>query len=205
MILLQALTFQINGIVLLLLFLGFGGWIGWNMGVRALLTTLLCSTIALVLFVRGGPETIAIVNAFYTTLAPPIISLFTGQVTPVQPIGITLPVPTTPFLRLMGYLLLAFGVAWILDRVNLPGWYAPAPKPPYGPALGAFAGLLLVAMLLTASTGIYQIFLAEGNPPQDNIFANIISIMPDLGLGPPIIAVLFIGVILVFNLPKIWK
>lgn len=205
MILLQALTLEINGVVLLLIAMIVGGSVGWDMGVRALISTVLTSVIAFVIFVNGGQEALSLVNPFYTNL-PAVIALFTGgnvgaagDLAPIAiPFGLPLPA------RIIGFILFGPLLAWLLDRLNWPGWYKDKPDDK-ARSMGMFSGVLLAMLFTEAAVIFWQDFVAAGGSLGDNFFTTALSILPDMGLLPVIVGAVFIVLMLVFNLPKIWK
>lgn len=209
MILLQALTIEINGIALLLVLIVVGGSIGSDMGIRALISGILTAIIAFVVFVNGGQETLGIINPIYTNL-PALFALLTGgniaAAGNLAPIVIPFGLPLLA--RVVGFVLLGPLLGWLLNQLNWPGWYADG-KPddknePWARPLGAGGGVLLMLIYTETAVTFWQEFVAGGGNLGTNFVTTALSILPNMGLLPVIVGLVFIILLMVFNFPFIW-
>jgi hypothetical protein len=198
----QALNVAINGFWLLILILIGGAILGWNKGMRALISMMLMCTLAYPLFVRGGQEVQNILNQILAVL-PTIISAVTAG-------AFTLPQPTLNFnidlgllVRFLGFLLFAF-IGWLLDSVDQPGWYARNPGTVNERRFGVFGGVLFFALLANVASAFWQDLNAIGGSLPEPL-NTMLAILPDTGLWPWIFNLVFLAILLVINLPRIWQ
>jgi hypothetical protein len=207
-ILLQAITLQITGFILLLIFMGIGGYIGYLRGFRALLTITLVSIIAYLTCVRGGEELVAVINRLYVN-APRLVAFAAGRdpgtVEPLDTLIVGFQVPLF-FRVVLFFSLIAFG--WFFNA--RPGWYSANPNTkaePLARILGALNGAFIAILWSNGLTVFWQEFVADGGGFEGPVAA-MLNILPDLSvLIPSLITVFFIllFVIILFNLPKIWN
>jgi hypothetical protein len=185
-----------------------GGAIGWNLGIRALLSVTLMNLIAYPLFVRGGQAVLDLINPFYTN-APRIVSLFlTGNTNAAQLSPLEINLGLGLITSIIGYLLVGFVIPWTMDRMNVPGWYKSKPddkNEPWSRAMGALNGVLLALLLSSAAVAFWQDYQATDNPPLNTFLATALSILPDVGLFPLIGIAVFLVIILLWNLGGIWR
>lgn len=199
----QALNVAVNGFWLLVLILIGGAILGWNTGVRSLISMMLMCTVAYPLFVRGGQEVQSVLNQILVVVPPVVSALTAGSVNIPQPtlnIGFDLGL----LVRFLGFLLLGPFIGWLLDSLNLLGWYSRNPGTPKERYAGATGGLLLFALLANVAASFWQDFNAGGGALPEP-FNTILSILPDTVLWPWILNLVFLVILFVFNLPKIWK
>jgi hypothetical protein len=211
MIAMQANTvinIPVNGFMVLAIVMILGGWIGWVRGIRALLSVTLMTVIAYPIFVRGGQAVLELINPFYSNL-PRIFALFTGgniaatqQLAPLS-INIQLPI----IARVIGFVLLGIVLPWIINRINWPGWYASAPNnpaEPWGSPLGLFDGILLALLWTSAATIFWQELGITADEGLLGLIVTALNIIPDPGLLPLFVTMVFVVVLIVFNVPMIW-
>jgi hypothetical protein len=199
----QALNISVNGFWLLLLVLITGAVIGWNTGVRSLISMMLMCTIAYPLFVRGGQEVQNILNQILVVVPPIVGALTAGSVNLPQPtlnIGFDLGL----LVRFLGFLLFGPFIGWLIDSVNLLGWYTRNPGSDKERYAGATGGLLFFFLLANVAASFWQDFSAIGGSLPEPL-NTILSILPDTALVPWLLNLVFIVFLFVFNLPKIWK
>jgi hypothetical protein len=209
-VILQQITINISGFVLLLIFLAVGGYTGYQQGWRAVMTIALFSVLAYVLTVSSGQQVVDFINRFWTNL--PRLGAFllgrdVGTVEPFPPlIGPDIRIPL--FFRIVFFI--AIVVLGFLANKGM-AWYAGAgkSKAPFGP----FAGLLLGAFTALLWVGAASLFWQEfvvlfGVPDGLGFIANVLSTLPDVTVFiTPLITIFFLVLILgtVLNFPKVWK
>ncbi len=204
----ETLTIQLNGIVLLLIFMVIGGGIGFQRGVRAILTIALMSVIAYIVAARGGEDLINAINRFYVN-GPKLVAFAMGRdpavVPPLDPL-ISGDVQVPLFFRVV----LFIGLIALASFFNAkPGWYSktPAKDEPLAPALGAFTGALAALIWVSAAEIFWSDYVANGGTLGGPV-ANILNILPDIGIFiPSLITIFFLLLIaiVVFYLPKVWN
>jgi hypothetical protein len=104
-----------------------------------------------------------------------------------------------PLVNLIAFVLIAIVLAWLIDRINLFGWYAGKPGNDKERQLGAVDGILLA--LLVAS--VAAAFAAQGLLP-GGLIGQALAILPDVGLFPVFAILLLLLVLFLINLPKVW-
>jgi hypothetical protein len=205
----QTLTLQISGFVVLLILMAIGGYIGYLRGLRALLTITLITIVAYLICVRGGDQIVTVVNRFYTNF-PRLIAFAAGRNPAEVPLlnpfisgGFQVPL----FFRLVLFLaLIAFG--WFFNA--RPQWYSDSPDDdaePLARTLGVFTGAFIALLWSNALTVFWQDFVVIGGGFGGPV-ANVLNILPDVSLLVPSLITIFflvIGLIILFNLPKVWK
>jgi hypothetical protein len=204
----QSVTIPVTGPVLLFVIMLIGGAIGWNIGVRALISITLMNVIAYPLFVRGGQFVLDLINPFYTNLPRVVSLLLTGNTNAARLSPLEINLELGFITSLIGYLLVGFVIPWAMDRINFPGWYRSKPddkNEPWSRALGALNGVLLALLLSSAAVAFWQDYQAADNPPLNDFLATALSILPDVGLFPLIGIVFFLVIILLSSLTGIWR
>jgi hypothetical protein len=206
---LQSVTLQVNGYLILLFFIAVGAYIGWARGIRALLTMALMSVFAYILCVQSGQLFISIINRLYQNgprllaflLNRDINSAFVPD--PLIEPGFTIPL----FFRFVFFLLLiAFG--WFFRQKAI--WYQSQPddnKEPYARTLGAVLGGF-IATLWTAAMVSFWVELVNAGQAFGGFLATVFYALPDITpYMTALITIFFIllGVIILFNLPKLAK
>jgi hypothetical protein len=199
----QALNVSVNGFWLLLLTLIVGAVIGWNTGIRSLISMMLMCTIAYPLFVRGGQEVQNVLNQILVVV-PPIVGALTAGSVNLPPPQLNIGFDLGLLVRFLGFLLVGPFIGWLIDSVNLLGWYTPNPGPRVKERYaGATGGLLFFFLLANIAAAFWQDFsIAGGTLPSP--LDTTLSILPDTGLVPWILNLIFLVFLFVFNLPKIW-
>lgn len=203
------ITVTLSGLALLVGLMVFGGYIGYLRGIRALLTLTLMSIVAYIICVQSGDQLIGVINRFYTN-APRFLAFVIGRdpaaVQRLDPL-ISNDIQVPLFFRMVLFVsLVAF--AWFFN--NRPKWYSAGPNDkaePLARVLGIFTGGFLALLWSNAAVSFWQEFVATGGRlgrPLDDV----LGILPDAGnFIPSLITIFFllIVVIIVFNLPKLWK
>ena len=205
----QVVTINLNGIVLLLLFIILGAYIGWVRGIRAILTVALVSVIAYIICVRGGDLLVGVVNRFYQN-GPRLAAFALGRDPSAAPVLDPLISPsfTIPlfFRFVLFWALVAFG--WFFN--SKPKWYKGQPdtkNEPLSQVLGAFVGAFTALILVSALTSFW-VDLVNSGGGFDGWIANILLALPDVSAFIPALITIFfllLVVIIAFNLPKLWK
>jgi hypothetical protein len=195
----QALNLSINGITMLVILAIVGAAIGWNVGIRALLSISLLSIVAYPLFVRGGQGLENFLNQILA-IVPALVATVTGGAVNISAPTISLDfLNLGPLVNLIAFVLIAIVLAWLIDRINLFGWYAGKPGNDKERQLGAVDGILLA--LLVAS--VAAAFAAQGLLP-GGLIGQALAILPDVGLFPVFAILLLLLVLFLINLPKVW-
>lgn len=204
----SVVNFQLSGWSILIIAVAIGAWIGWNRGVRAVLTVALVSVIAYIVCVQGGEMLIATVNRFYQN-GPKLFAFAAGRdpgsVAPLSPlIEPTYRIPLV-FRMALFIALLTFG--WFFRRA--PWWYRgnidrgePLAQP-LGAIIGGFTALVWVSAITAFWVELYN----SGSIPFNNIICDILLAIPDVTpYMPALIAVFFIvlGVMVLFLLPRLF-
>lgn len=205
----QVVTISLNGIVLLLLFIGLGAYIGWVRGIRAILTVALVSVVAYLICVQGGQLLVGIVNRFYQN-GPRLAAFAIGRDPSSAPVLDPLIEPnfTIPlfFRFVLFWALVAFG--WFFNAK--PKWYKGQPdlkNEPLSQVLGAFVGAFTALIMVSAVTSFW-VDLVNSGGGFDGWVANILLALPDISAFMPALITIFVlllVVIIAFNLPKLWK
>lgn len=200
-IIFQTLTLQLSGFALLIIFMAIGGYIGWTRGLRIILTPAFMTIVAYVLTVRGGDIIVDIVNRFWVN-GPKLAAFAVGRdpdtVPPLDPLIATdFQVPL--FFRFTFFVaLVAFGLAFNKKSQ----WYGPR-KEQFSPLLGLFTGALTALLWTDALATFVRQAGGLGGP-----LGNVFGIIPDVGVFIPSLITIFfliLGLIILFNLPKVWK
>jgi hypothetical protein len=195
----QALNVSIDGITMLVILVIFGAAIGWNVGIRALISVSLLSIIAYPLFVRGGQGLENFLNQILAVV-PTLVSAVTGGAISISAPTISLNfLNFGPIVSLIAFVLVAVVLAWLIDRINLFGWYAGKPGNDKERQLGAVDGILLALLLASVAAA----FAAQGLLP-GGLVGQALAILPDVGLFPVFAILLLLLLLFVFNLPKAW-
>jgi hypothetical protein len=204
----SAVNFTLSGWAILIIAVGIGAWIGYNRGLRAVLTVALISVIAYIICVQGGDILIATVNRFYQN-GPKLFAFAAGRdpgaVAPLPPLiepGYRIPLV---FRVALFVSLLTFG--WFFRRT--PWWYSSsiAPTEPLARPLGAVFGGFSALVWVSAITAFWVELYNSGSVPFNNIICDILLALPDVTpYMPALIAVFFIvlGVLVLFLLPRLF-
>lgn len=202
-----ALTLTLSGAVLLLIFMGIGGYLGYQQGFRNVITPTLWTIIAYVATVQGGDFVIGVINRLWQN-GPALIAFLVGQDPRFAPvldplIGQEFQVPL--FFRVISFITLVL-LGFFFNTNQRSGWRGP-PKEPLAKPLGLFVGALILLLWSNAAVVFWQEFLAGGGSFTGPV-ALILSILPNVSpLIPSLITLFFLIllVLIVLNLPKIWK
>ncbi len=210
MVLLQTLSLPINGLALLIILMLVGGVVGWNRGVRAMISLALFGIVAYPIFVRGGDQVLNLVNPFWVNL-PRLLAIFTGAdpqtATPLDPLGVDLGLNL--FTRIIAFIFLGIVVPLLLDKFNWTGWYSSKAGGPAAQPVGALLGALIAMLWSSAAVAFWQDYLqGGGGVPAGGVegwLATAVSILPDTGLFSLAIIAVILVMLLVLNLPKVWS
>lgn len=201
-------TLQLSGWVLWLIIVGLGVYFCWSSGFRALLSTTIMSVLAYLVFVGGGGAVLGYLNNIYVNI-PVLLAVFTGgnvQATqPWQPIAPLFELSLG--FRIVGFIVVSVLVPWLLNRINFPGWYKPTTNDDFSKRLGQFNAASVIALWISASTAFWQEYVATGGSIEGEL-ASAMSSLPDLGVIPLFLNIVFIVVLLVAlvqRVPKIWS
>ena len=199
--------FQLSGMALLVIFVAIGAWIGWNRGLRAVLTVALISVIAYIICVQGGDILIATVNRFYQN-GPKLVAFAAGRdpsaVSPLPPlIEPTYRIPLV-FRVALFISLIAFG--WFFRRT--PWWYRGNIDrgEPLAQPLGAVVGGFTALLWISAIVDFCKELVATGGSI-GGIVGDILNAIPDLtAYMPALITVFFLVliVLVIFLLPRLF-
>lgn len=206
---LQVVSLQLSGLVILLILIGIGAYIGWLRGIRAILTVALFSVIAYLICVQGGELLVGIVNRFYQN-GPKLAAFAIGRDPSTAPALDPLITPnfTIPlFFRFVLFVVLVAS-GWFFNA--RPKWYKSQPdlkNEPLSKVLGAFVGGFTALIWVSAATAFWIDLLNSGGGFGGPI-ANVLYAIPDVtAFVPALITIFFLllVVIIAFNLPKLWK
>ncbi len=206
----SSLVISLGGLVLLTILLLAGGVFGWRWGYRSFLTVTLVSTLAYLLFVDGGNELLAIVNNIYSNI-PRVIAMFTGGDVGTTPAwGPLIPVGSIQLPLFLRFTLFIIFMALAM-RFNQQSWYTKEPtREPFNRELGAFTGVLVVLIWLSAATTFWVEYVAQGGNAGGLLegVSAILSTLPDVSSYVPFLIggfVLFIVFSLLLKFPKLLK
>ncbi|NJL34847.1 MAG: hypothetical protein HC893_14580 [Chloroflexaceae bacterium] len=153
---------QLNGVILLILILVVGAWIGWSYGFRSFLSVTLASTVGYFLFVGGGNLILDYINNIYSNL-PRIFALLTGgdpfAAGTLEPIAVPFTLPLA--LRVLFFVVFVM-VGYYYN--TKPAWYSNNLKNPADPhiqLLGGFTGALTALVWVSAANVFWQEYIAE--------------------------------------------
>lgn len=197
----QAVTFNLTGASILLIILVVGGYIGWVRGLRAILTVSFMSILGYILTVRGGGIVIEIINRFYSNL-PRFAAFLIGRdpdtVPPLDPL-ISPDFQAPLFFRFVMFVVfVVIGFAFNTKSQ----WYSQK-KERLSPLLGMFTGSLTALIWID---GLATFAREAGGI--GGFIGNLLAAIPDFSFFiPALLTVFFIAlfVIILFNLPKVWK
>lgn len=196
---------QIEGWVLMVLLVAYGGYAGWKRGIRAFLTVAIVSSLAYLALVSGGEQILGYANTIYARL-PKIFALLTGgdpgQVANLSPLEIPWEIPA--IVRGALYLVLVL-LAWFYNKN--PTWYLERPGDTLQRQLGSYSGVTTAFTWVSAATELWnESTLGTVNP--DGILNGIFVNMPDVtSIVPVLIMVLFVIIVasIVLKVPNLLK
>ncbi|NJK79303.1 MAG: hypothetical protein HC876_01725 [Chloroflexaceae bacterium] len=202
----QTLFLNVNGGIVFLIILAFGAWVGWQRGIRVLLTVAITTAFAYLIFVSGAEPLIAFINRIYSNL-PYFTALVTGQslasVSPFPPAFDNIP-DIALLVRVVGFVGLV-GLGLALNTSRQP-WYG-VPKSQVNRWLGAFTGGLIATMWINALTVFWLDYVSQQGNPGGWINA-VFSVLPDVRTLVPLLIGVFVALIIVtvtLNFPKALK
>lgn len=206
---LQALTISLNGALLLLLIVGIGVYVGWMRGIRAILTFALFTVIAYIICVQGGQLLVGTVNRFYQN-GPRLAAFALGRDPATAPVLDPLIEPNFTIPLFFRFVLFCTLVAagWFFN--TRPKWYKAQPdlkNEPLSQVLGAFVGGFSALILISGLTSFW-VDLVNSGGGFDGWIANIFYALPDVTAYVPALITIFfllLIVMILFNLPKLWK
>lgn len=200
-----AITVNLNGVALLIILMALGGYAGYQQGLRNLLTVAIWTIIAYVLCVQGGTFVVEVINRLWVN-APRFVAFLIGNdptlAPPLDPLitpGFQVPL----FFRAMAFIALIL-LGMFFD--SKAAWKGP-PKEKLARPLGLFVGALIALLWTNAAVVFWREFIAGGGTFEGPI-ATFLNVLPDVSiLLPSLIAIFFmiLGLLIVFNFPKVWK
>ncbi|WP_298821467.1 hypothetical protein [Chloroflexus sp.] len=199
------ITVNLNGIALLLILMALGGYAGYQQGLRNLLTVAIWTVIAYVTCVQGGTFVVDVINRLWVN-APRFVAFLIGNdptlAPPLDPLitpGFQVPL----FFRAMAFITLIL-LGMFFD--SKAAWKGP-PKEKLARPLGLFVGALIALLWTNATVVFWREFVAGGGTFEGPI-ATFLNTLPDVSiLLPSLIAIFFmiLGLLILFNFPKVWK
>ncbi|MBC8077625.1 MAG: hypothetical protein H7Y32_16235 [Chloroflexales bacterium] len=204
----SAVNLQLSGVAILVIAVAIGAWLGWNRGLRAILTIALISVLAYVICVQGGDLLVATVNRFYQN-GPKLAAFAAGRdpssVAPLPPLiegGFRIPLV---FRFVLFISLIVF--AWFFRKT--PSWYRPNVDKlePLARPLGAIVGGFTALVWTSAATAFWVEFVNSGGG-FDGLLGDVLFAIPDITpYMPALITVFFLllGVLVVFLLPRLFR
>ncbi|NTV62818.1 MAG: hypothetical protein HGA65_04685 [Oscillochloris sp.] len=200
-----SITLSLSGFVLLVILMAIGGYIGYQSGMRNILTIAIWSIAAYLSCVQGGNFLVDLVNRLWQN-SPRFVAFLMGNspssATSLDPLiepGFQVPL----FFRFVAFIaLVLFG--FFFNRKA--AWKGP-PKEPLAKPLGLFVGGLVALLWTNATVVFWNEFQSNGGGFGGPI-ANILNTLPDVSLLlPSLIAVFFLilVILMVFYFPKVWK
>ncbi|MCU0494859.1 MAG: hypothetical protein MUD01_25005 [Chloroflexaceae bacterium] len=174
-------TLTVSGIVILVFLVLLGGYIGYENGIRAMLTVALGTIIAYLVGVRGGEIVSSTINRFWSN-GQRIVGFATGnpnwqQIPATGPL-IPPDLSFEPVVR--GFLFIAIVVIAIVVNSRFP-WYSasPAGYEKWAKPLGALTGGLITLLWTSAAVVFYGLYVAAGNE-LFNPLNQLLRVIPDL-------------------------
>jgi hypothetical protein len=199
------ITVNLNGFALLLILMALGGYVGYQQGLRNLLTLALWTIIAYIACVQGGTFLVGVINRLWIN-APRFITFLIGNdptlVPPLDPL-ITPEFQVPLFFRMMAFIALIL-LGRFLD--SKAAWKGP-PKERLARPLGLFVGAFIVLLWTNAAVVFWREFVNSGGIFEGPI-ALFLNTLPDVSIIlPSLIAIFFmiLGLLILFNFPKVWK
>ncbi|WP_031459839.1 hypothetical protein [Chloroflexus sp. MS-G] len=199
------ITVNLNGFALLLILMALGGYVGYQQGLRNLLTLALWTIIAYIACVQGGTFLVSVINRLWIN-APRFIAFLIGNdptlVPPLDPL-ITPEFQVPLFFRMMAFIALIL-LGRFLD--SKAAWKGP-PKERLARPLGLFVGAFIVLLWTNAAVVFWREFVNSGGIFEGPI-ALFLNTLPDVSIIlPSLIAIFFmiLGLLILFNFPKVWK
>ncbi|MEF3274380.1 MAG: hypothetical protein K6356_08265 [Chloroflexus sp.] len=199
------ITVNLNGITLLLILMALGGYAGYQQGFRNLLTIAIWTIIAYILCVQGGTFVVEVINRLWINAPRFIVFLLGNDPTLAPPLDplITPGFQVPLFFRATAFIaLILFGM--FLD--SKAAWKGP-PKERLARPLGLFVGALIALLWSNAAVVFWREFIAGGGTFEGPL-ATFLNTLPDVSiLLPSLIAifVMILGLLILFNFPKVWK
>ncbi len=215
----QAVTVNLTGFWLWVIFILAGIAIGVRYRIRA---TLIYTVIALLIypiFVRGGIELYGVLQRLLALL-PTLVQTITQNPDLAAFFDITLPFDVIQIpidWRIILFTAIGYFGGWFLNRINFPGWYTTKiyeHKEKWAPHLSIINGALLAMLWVSA----FRIFSQDANfDGEDSIILSamntltfgysnqVFSLLIDLGWIPIILTSLFLGILFIFNFKKIFS
>jgi hypothetical protein len=203
------LTLTLSGFVVLFFLIALGAVVGWVRGIRSILTVALFSVIAYLICVEGGEFLVGTINRFYQN-GPRLATFALGRDPSTAPVLDPLidPAFSIPlFFRFIFFLVLVgFGI--FFNRS--PKWYAPSPNvkaEPLSQVLGAFVGGFTALLWVSAFTSFWVDWVNSGGG-FGGVLGSLLLALPDVTVFMPSLITIFfllMIVIILFNLPKLWK
>jgi hypothetical protein len=200
-----AITLSLSGFALLVILMALGGYIGYQSGMRNVLTIAVWSIAAYLTCVQGGNFLVDLINRFWQN-GPRLVAFAIGnspdataRLDPLIQPDFQVPL----FFRFIAFIaLIMFG--FFFNRKA--AWKGP-PKEPLAKPLGLFVGALIALIWTNATVVFWDEFQASGGGI-DGPIAAILNTLPNVSLFlPSLIAVFFLILIILvlFYFPKVWK
>lgn len=161
------ITVNLNGFALLLILMALGGYVGYQQGLRNLLTLALWTIIAYIACVQGGTFLVSVINRLWIN-APRFIAFLIGNdptlVPPLDPL-ITPEFQVPLFFRMMAFIALIL-LGRFLD--SKAAWKGP-PKERLARPLGLFVGAFIVLLWTNAAVVFWREFVNSGGIFRDQL------------------------------------
>lgn len=206
----NSLVISVGGAIFLGILLLTGGIYGWRWGVRSFLTVTLGSILAYLFFVDGGNEVLAIVNNIYSNIPRMIAVLTGGDVGTTPAWGPLIPPDSIQLPLFLRFALFVVFLALAL-RFNQQSWYTKEPtREPFNRELGAFTGVLVTLIWVSAATTFWVEYAAQGGNLGGllNPINALLGTLPDVSSYVPFFILgfmLFIVISLLLRFPKLLK
>jgi len=178
-----AITIPLSGFALLVIMMALGGYLGYQSGLRNILTIAVWSITAYLVCVRGGNFLVDLINRFWQN-APRMGAFAAGgdpttiaRFDPLIQSDFQVPL----FFRFVAFItLVMFG--FFFNRKA--AWKGP-PKEPLAKPLGLFVGGLIVLIWSNAAVVFWGDLKSSGAVTTENLATNILNTLPDLSLLLP--------------------
>ncbi|NTW00190.1 MAG: hypothetical protein HGA19_02665 [Oscillochloris sp.] len=200
-----SITLSLSGFALLVILMAIGGYVGYQMGLRNILTVAIWSIVAYLTCVQGGNFLVDLVNRIWQN-GPRLVAFISGgnpdAVALLDPlIEPSFQVPL--FFRFVAFIALVL-LGFFFNRKA--AWKGP-PKEPLAKPLGLFVGGL-IALLWTNATVVFWSEFQNNGGSFGGPVASVLNTIPDVSqLLPSLIAVFFLilVILVVFYFPRVWK
>jgi len=143
-------SFQIPGLLLMVLLVAYGAYFGWHRGIRSFLTVAMVSALAYLVLVSGGEQILDYMNRLYSRLPKIVVLVMGGDPASVSNFPL-IEIPWDIPAVVRGVLfVVAVSVAWFFNK--RPAWYADKPMDTLHRQFGLYSGVTTALTWISAAT-----------------------------------------------------